>query len=241
MANYAIYFSPTGGTKKVAAILSDCLENVQNVDITVKEKPLALTAEDLCIVAVPSYGGRVPAITTERLRKISGNGAKAIAVVVFGNRAIDDTLAELKGQLDDLGFVTVAAMEAVAEHSMIRDFGAGRPDARDAAQLREFMAKIDYSKTVSAVPGTRPEKPAGGMAMAPAVNRKCTECGLCEKECTVGAISGKTTDKTKCIGCMRCVSVCPSGARGLNPVLLFVGKLGMKKVCGGRKDNKLYL
>lgn len=241
MANYAIYFSPTGGTKKVAAILSDCLENVQNVDITVKEHPLTLKAEDLCIVAVPSYGGRVPAVATERLRKISGNGAKAIAAVVFGNRAIDDTLAELKGELDDLGFVTVAAMEAVAEHSMIRDFGAGRPDGDDARQLREFMAQIDYSKTVSAVPGTRPEKAAGGAALVPAVNKKCTGCGLCEKECTVGAITGKNTDKSKCIGCMRCVSVCPSGARGLNPVFLFVGKLGMKKVCGGHKENKLYL
>lgn len=241
MANYAIYFSPTGGTKNVTDILAGCLENVTAVDITVKEQPLALTAEDVCIISVPSYGGRVPAVATERLGKFTGNGAKAIAVVVFGNRAIDDTLAELKGQLEDLGFVTVAAMEAVAEHSMIRDFGAGRPDTRDAQELRQFMEQINWESTVSAVPGTRPDKPAGGMAMAPAVNRKCTECGLCEKECTVGAISGKVTDKSKCIGCMRCVSVCPSGARGLNPVLLFVGKLGMKKVCGGRKENKLYL
>ena len=74
MANYTIYFSPTGGTKKVANILSDCLGNMTAVDITVKEQHLALTAEDLCIVAVPSYGGRVPAVATERLRAVSGNG-----------------------------------------------------------------------------------------------------------------------------------------------------------------------
>lgn len=241
MSNYAVYFSPTGGTKKVTDILSDCLENVKAVDITVKSQTLELTSEDLCIISVPSYGGRVPAVATQRLRQISGNGAKAVAVAVFGNRAIDDTLAELKGELDDAGFVTVAAMEAVAEHSMIRDFGAGRPDAQDGAELRDFMAKIDWAKTVSAVPGTRPTKPAGGMAMVPKAGKGCTECGLCEAECTVGAISGKLTDKSKCIGCMRCVSVCPAGARGLNPLLVFVGRLGMKKVCGGRKENKLYL
>lgn len=241
MANYAIYFSPTGGTKKVTDILSDCLENVKAVDITVKPQTLELTSEDLCIISVPSYGGRVPAVATQRLRQISGNGAKAVAVAVFGNRAIDDTLAELKGELDDAGFVTVAAMEAVAEHSMIRDFGAGRPDAQDGAELRDFMAKIDWAKTVSAVPGTRPDKPAGGMSMAPKAGKGCTECGLCAAECPVGASLGKTTDKTKCIGCMRCVSVCPAGARGLNPLLVFVGRLGMKKVCGGRKENKLYL
>lgn len=241
MANYAIYFSPTGGTKKVAYILSDCLENVKTVDITVKPQTLELTSEDVCIISVPSYGGRVPAVATERLRTISGNGAKAIAVVVFGNRAIDDTLAELKGELDDCGFVTVAAMEAVAEHSMIRDFGAGRPDAQDAAQLRDFMAKIDYETAVSAVPGTRPEKTPGSAALVPAANRKCTDCGLCAAECPVGASRGRTTDKEKCIGCMRCVSVCPAGARELNPLVLFIGRLGMKKVCGGRKENKLYL
>lgn len=241
MANYAIYFSPTGGTEKVTDILASCLDSVQPVDITVKPQTLELTAEDVCIVSVPSYGGRVPAVATQRLRQLRGNGAKAIAVVVFGNRAIDDTLAELTDVLDAAGFVTVAAMEAVAEHSIIRDFGAGRPDAQDAAELRSFMGKIDYERTVSGVPGNRPDKSAGGGALVPGVNKKCTGCGLCERECPVGASHGRTTDKTKCIGCMRCVSVCPAGARGLNPLLLAVGKLGMKKVCGGRKENKLYL
>lgn len=241
MANYAIYFSPTGGTKKVTDILMDCLDQVTAVDITVKRQTVELTEADICIVAVPSYGGRVPAIAAERIRAIRGNGAKAVAVVVFGNRAIDDTLAELKGELDDAGFVTVAAMEAVAEHSMIRDFGAGRPDVEDARQLRDFMAQIDYNRCVSAVPGVRPEKEAAGMALVPKANKKCTNCGLCEKECSVGAISGNVADKKKCIGCMRCVSICPVDARDFHPIMKTVGKLAMKKVCGGRKNNKLYL
>lgn len=241
MSNYAIYFSPTGGTKKVTDILASCLDNIQPVDITTGAREPELTAEDICIVSVPSYGGRIPAVATERLRKLRGNGAKAVAVVVFGNRAIDDTLAELTDELDAAGFVTVAAMEAVAEHSIIRDFGAGRPDAQDAAELRGFMGKIDYEKAVSGVSGNRPYKPLGSGALVPAANKKCTGCGLCEKECTVGAIHGRETDKAKCIGCMRCVSVCPTGARKLNPLVLFVGRLGMKKVCGGHKENKLYL
>lgn len=241
MAYYTIYFSPTGGTQKVASILSECFEHVISVDITVNRTSVKLTAKDVCIVAVPSYGGRVPAVATERLRQIRGNGAKAVAVVVFGNRAIDNTLAELKGELDDAGFVTVAAMEAVAEHSIIRDFGAGRPDEQDAAQLRSFMERVDFEKVCSGVPGIRPNKYARGGALVPGVNKKCIDCGLCKKECPVSACHGMTTDKKKCIGCMRCVSVCPVGARKLNPLVLFIGKLSMKKVCGGRKVNKLYL
>lgn len=37
--------------------------------------------------------------------------------------------------------MTVAAMEAVAEHSMIRDFGAGRPDVQDGAELPGLHGK----------------------------------------------------------------------------------------------------
>ena len=50
--------------------------------------------EDICIVAVPSYGGRVPDAAVSRLRQMKGNGAGAILMVVYGNRDYDDTLAE---------------------------------------------------------------------------------------------------------------------------------------------------
>ena len=53
---------------------------------------ISLDKEDICIVAVPSFGGRVPAIAAERLERIRANGAMAILVVVYGNRAYDDTL-----------------------------------------------------------------------------------------------------------------------------------------------------
>ncbi len=47
---------------------------------------------------------------------------------------------------------------------------------------------------------------------------KCRKCGLCAKQCPVGAISGqlgKTVfeiDQDKCIKCGQCVSACPFGA-----------------------------
>ena len=103
---------------------------------------MTLSDQDLCLVAVPSYGGRVPGVNAERLRRITGNGAKAILVCVYGNREWDDTLTELQDVLEALGFVCVAAVAAVAEHSMFRQFAAGRPDREDAAQLSAFAGKI---------------------------------------------------------------------------------------------------
>ena len=48
-------------------------------------------------------------------------------------------------------------------------------------------------------------------------------------------------DTEKCISCMRCVAICPKKARKLNKVLLFAASQKMKKACGGRKKNELFL
>ncbi|MFR0951758.1 MAG: 4Fe-4S binding protein [Lachnospiraceae bacterium] len=59
--------------------------------------------------------------------------------------------------------------------------------------------------------GNRPYRQYGGVPFKPIVNKKCTSCGLCAKECPTGAISlddPKITDNDKCISCMHCVAVC---------------------------------
>ena len=97
MSNYNIYFSPTGGTKKVADILVNHLsEEYQEIDLCKNMESLVLNQDDVCMVSVPSYGGRVPAIAIRRLQNISANGAKAILNCVYGNREWDDTLTELQ-------------------------------------------------------------------------------------------------------------------------------------------------
>ena len=140
---YNIYFSPTGGTKKVADILAGNLGGeVCVVDICRDIEKMILQAEDVCLVSVPSFAGRVPQIAVERLKKISGNGAKAVLNCVYGNREWDDTLTELQDTLESCGFVCVAAVAAVAEYSIFRQFAAGRPDCDDAKELAEFASKI---------------------------------------------------------------------------------------------------
>lgn len=48
----------------------------------------------------------------------------------------------------------------------------------------------------------------------PRVKENCTKCGICVENCPVGAIiSPEETDREKCIGCMRCVVVCPENAK----------------------------
>lgn len=251
MGVYNIYFSPTGGTKKVA----DCLCNafggdIIDVDLSLREKKeVELSAEDTALVSVPSFSGRLPAFAVDAIKRIKPNGALAVAVIVYGNRAYDDTLIELQDVLLSIGFKCKAAVAAVAEHSIMHCYGAGRPDDADIAELKEFSKKIksavaQENKVSVDVPGNRPYKPLGKGGLKPFATDECVYCGECSARCPVGAISPddpKSTDEEKCISCMRCVSICPQKARKVDDSLLAALTERLKDACSSRKENELYL
>ena len=253
MKLYDIVFSPTGGTKKAADYLIDAMEgDVTTVDLTDSKqdfRAVLLTKEDVAVISVPSYGGRVPAVAAERLGMVHGNGARAILVCVYGNRAYEDTLVELEDAAKQAGFQVIAAVAAIAEHSIARQFAAGRPDAQDAKQLADFAKQIQHKLSAAdtsepAIPGNRPYKKAGGAGMVPKPTKECTNCGICAAECPVQAIdqeNSKKVDEKACISCMRCIAVCPQGARKNNPVMLSAASLMLKKVCSERKEYELFL
>lgn len=253
MKLHNIVFSPTGGTKKVADYLIGALEgDVTTVDLTDSKQDfhaVSLTKEDVAVISVPSYGGRVPAVAAERLSRVHGNGARAVLVCVYGNRAYEDTLVELEDIAKQAGFQVIAAVAAVAEHSIARQFAAGRPDSQDAAQLSDFAKQIQHklsenNLTGPAIPGNRPYKKAGGAGLVPKPTKECVHCGVCAQACPVQAIDKddpKKVDDKACISCMRCIAVCPHTARKANPVMLSAVNLMLKKVCSEQKDCELYL
>ncbi|MBR6708073.1 MAG: flavodoxin family protein, partial [Clostridia bacterium] len=140
---YNIYFSPTGGTRRTADILANAIStDITQVDVTAEHSPRSFSAEDVCLFAVPSFGGRVPAAAIERIRAMHGQDTKAVLLCVYGNRAYEDTLLELKDALCEQGFLPVAAAAAIAEHSIMRQYAKGRPDAQDKAELLAFAEHI---------------------------------------------------------------------------------------------------
>ena len=141
-----IIFSPTGGTKQVADIITKAWGmSVNEIDLTNAKTDYAALGpkkEDIVVIAVPSYGGRVPALVAERISKIRGNQAQCVIVCVYGNRAYEDTLIELKDIAEKSGFKVIAAVAAIAEHSIMHQYAAGRPDSKDKQELQDFAEKI---------------------------------------------------------------------------------------------------
>ena len=139
MTIHNITFSPTGGTRRVGELL--CKEfggECVTTELCTKKENLKLPGihtDDLTVISMPVYAGRVPAMAVERLKGIEANGARCVIIAVYGNRAYEDALVEMQDVATGMGFRVVAAIAAIAEHSICRMYGSGRPDAEDANEL----------------------------------------------------------------------------------------------------------
>ncbi len=220
-------FSPTGGTEKAGRILAVTLaENIALHNWMRKDTDTPEESGELALFAVPVFAGRIPAFCAEKIRQLDGHGKKAATLAVYGIRAYDDALLELNQAVKAAGFRVIASGAFAAQHSMVPAVGAGRPDDRDAAKLKEFGQKIlsklnSGSTNEPEVPGNFPYKPDFTVQATPFSAKGCTLCGKCAEICPADAVSilggAVATDKAKCLLCMACVHVCPAKCRLLPP------------------------
>ena len=216
-----IHFSPTQTTAAVVGRIASAFDLSEQISLMRDIDPAVCETTDTVIVGMPVFAGRIPVTAKQRLMKIKGNQTPAIAVVVYGNRAYEDALLELKDTLEQNGFVVAAAGAFIARHSLFPAVAAGRPD-QDDLNIIDAFADQCVEKTKNgifpplSVPGHFPYKDVSPFPLFPSADESCVLCAKCAETCPVGAIKRedlKNTNTAVCISCAACVHVCPVGAR----------------------------
>ena len=232
---WTLCFSATGNTdrvvtllgKELAAALGVPLEQIAFTRPVEREQVYTFTETDLVVVGSPTYAGKLPnKILPDFREKLRGNGALAVAAVTFGNRAYDNSLAELCAVLEGDGFHTVAAGAFVGRHAFTDELAYGRPGWSDEFEMKNFAKQVaDKVKTLTRFPASLrvpgdPEgtdgQPAKFLKAKPKTDlRKCTNCGACARLCPMGAIDPADVSNVPgtCIKCQRCVRKCTKGAK----------------------------
>lgn len=237
-----LYFSATGTTEKIvsriAAKLKECLNQesaLSNFSFTSPEARAdskSYSSEDIVIVGVPVYAGRVPNVLLSYLESLEGNGAIAIAVVLYGNRNYDDALAELRNILCHKNFIVAGAGAFIGEHSFSVALAKNRPDSGDYMYADELAKKVAekinglYLLESTRVQGSYPPgpyymprdhegNPVDIRKVKPKTSSSCINCNICALCCPMGSINHDNPAEITgiCIKCGACIKKCPVQAK----------------------------
>lgn len=256
-------FSPTGTTNAVLRGVARGLGQGSGelIDLTkpdARRQPLRTQEDELLVVGVPVYMGRVPALLTDWLEAIQARNTPVVCVVVYGNRAYEDALLELGNVLTSRGGIPIAGAAFVGEHSFSSSglpIAAGRPDSRDLHRAEDFGRRVwDKLQSVSApddlkgvdLPGSFPY---GGITELWSVDfievsEECTQCGICAEVCPVDAIDSKNSrviDTEECFTCCACIKNCPEGARTMKAGPVLDAAVRLNALFADRKEPVLFL
>lgn len=230
-----VYFSPTHTTQRILEGIVQGMgaSTVTPMDLTPPHAPhqrVEIDKATLTLIGAPVHSGRLPQVAVERLYRVRGHDTPAVLVVVYGNRAFEDALLELKDVTMARGFIPIAGAAFIGEHSYSTaalPIAMGRPDVADmekavafGQQIRATWLEAPHEFIPVDVPGAFPYRERNPVPETPPTPIThvdlCTLCGACAAVCPTAAITvgdAVMTQAAACIQCCACTRVCPTGAR----------------------------
>jgi len=207
-------------------------------------------SDDVVIVGMPVFAGRIPKSGRERLSKLKGDNTKAIAVVNYGNAHVTDSLLELVDLLKENNFNVIAAASTISHHSIFSGVAVGRPDESDIEKINEFskkcMEKIESGESLeSEIPGNKPYTDYKQLPFVISCDDMiCAFCYDCVSICPEKAIPDDDpidTDLDLCSRCTACIHICPEDARMFTGEAFEAKKPAFEKTNSERKEPEFYL
>ena len=251
MSIVEIFFSPSGTSQKVGdRIAGNFSQEKEIYNLLIFNSEKELKSEDVAVVVMPVFAGRLPKTARERLSKIKGNDTPAIAVVNYGNAHVTDSLLELTDLLRENNFNVIAAASTVSHHSIFDGVAVGRPDDSDLKKIDEFsekcIEKLESNKSLeSDIPGNRPYTDYKQLPFEISCDETvCAFCYDCVSICPEKAIPEDDpieTDLNSCSRCTACISICPEDARKFSGAAFEAKKPDFEKANSERKEPEFYL
>ena len=214
-----------------------------------KDRSYSFNENELVIIGIPVYGGRVPITAENRIKQLNGHNTPVVLVATYGNIHYSHALFELKSIVESVGFITIGAAIVVSEHNAVSGIATGRPDAHDLSAVSSFInelqKKLSHSDRLENIvlKGKMPKTPRGKQPAWPRGNKLCKHCGVCRKLCPVQAIDDpRKKAGNKCIHCLRCIKYCPQKARTYGRIKKVGAKLLLSFASHGKqKQSEFFL
>ena len=246
-----IFFSPSQTTKKVVEQVASNFKNEsETYDLLNFDCEKEFSQDDVAIVGMPIFAGRLPKSGRDRLAKLKGNNTKAIAIANYGNAQVKDALLELVTLLKENNFDLIAAATTVSHHSIFDGVAVGRPDSADIEKINEFaekcQEKIESGESLtSKIPGNEEYTPYKQLPFIISCDEAaCSFCYDCVSICPEKAIPDDdpiNTDLESCSRCTACISICPEDARKFTGEAFESKKPAFEQANSERKEPEFYL
>lgn len=232
-----VYFSPTGGTKRIVSYAIQVLSErfgvpyrtISYTTPTDRQQGKSIPHDALVVWGTPVYAGRIPNKTLPFVDQfIQGNSNPLIAIAVYGGRHYDNTLSEMVLKAKQGGLNPIGAAAMVSRHVFSQTLSKNRPTEEDLHQLRDFVMRLPIEGGPElSVPGEEDPQiyytplredlqPAKFLKSKPQlIIEQCIRCEKCAAVCPMGSID--LTSKIPvfeglCIKCQACIRNCEQKA-----------------------------